>query len=490
MSLKKNLFFLMTLSFIGLSADLLEIPDLELSGIQLPDLKQSLDINNREEVSDESITIPKKLNKTIINSSDNPLKKEVSEKLTDDLLKEEEIINIYSRPKEVSSEWKSSISEQFYKDIAVIKQVVLDGEKDLDARDKFLKSFRNQQDWFDEAVSSVHSIEDLSYEEIKEKRFFIGRIANAQRRSDVLLLNFSKNLELNSFVKKKVRLDILADINTYVLEEMKRGLKPSKESFLSDKAVLNIVNENLKEFTKQTLIGRGINPSILNSINLNMGRLITKEDYQGFSTQLRKNINGELKVVFSTIEKRLEEQNKKNKAEVSKNYKDLLNTLDGKLSSTEARLQVYIDRKMDEFSRKLDLITKRDREKQGIIDLDVIENRMKNYFDGKLKGIEDKINATKNSIDETQGIVNDTKESINAVNNTSEIVDNKQIKSIFNISKRNIDKKIYDEVGKQLSALKEDRLKKFEKLSRNRKKAERRKLLRNLLEKELGKNFS
>ena len=431
MSLVKNFFLLMVLSFVGLPANLLEIPEPE----------KSISISSEEENSVK-----------VGGSSTAPT--------------EDELIDIYYKPEEVSSEWKSSMSEQFYKDIAVIKQVVLDGEKDRGVRETFLKSFRDQQYWFDEAVSVTNNIGDIDYKKIKEKRFFIGRIANAQRRSDVLLLNFSKNLKLNSFIKKKVRLDILADINTYVFEEMKRGLKPSEKSYLSDKAVLNIVNENLKEFTKQNLIGRGINPTILNSINLNMGRLITKEDYQGFSTQLRKNISGELKEVFSTIEKRLEKQGEKNQAEINKNYQDLLGTLDVRLSSTEARLQVYIDRKMDEFSRKLDLFTKREGEKKGIIDLDAVENNMKSYFDGKFQNMQVKLGVPQKEKEEGQ------------------------IKSIFNISKRNIDRKIYDEVGKQLSALKEDRIRKFEKLSRNKKKTERRKLLRNLLEKELSKNFS
>lgn len=457
MSFIKNLFLLLVLSFISLDLVLLETQD----------ITKSINIKNKEDFQ---------------------IKTDESEIV----FNEDEIIDIYSKPDEVSSEWKSSMAEQFYKDIAVIKQVVLDGEKDREVREKFLKSFRDQQDWFDEAVSSVQNVGDISYEEIKEKKFFISRIANAQRRSDLLLLNFSKNLKLSSFVKKKVRLDILADINTYVLEEMKRGLKSSKAFYLSDRAVKNIVNENLKEFTRKDLVSRGIDPTILNSINSNIGRLITKEDYQTFSTKLRKNISGKLKEVFFTIEKRLEkqieEQSKKNKEETSKNYQAFLGTLDVRLSSTEARLQIYIDRKMDEFTSKLDMFTENESKKKGLIDLDIIENNMKSYFDAKLKGIEDKINETKNSIDVTRDIVSDTKESINTVNNDSR-VDGKQMKSIFNISKRNIDKKIYDEVGKQLSALKEDRLRKFEKLSRNKKKYERRKLLRDLLEKELSKNF-
>ena len=431
MSFIKNLLLLLVLSFISLAADSFEIQD----------TNKSININNEEDVQ--------------IKIDDSEV-----------VFNEEEFIDIYSSPDEVSSEWKSSMSEQFYKDIAVIKQVVLDGEKDRGARDKFLKSFRDQQDWFDEAISSVQNVGDISYGEIKEKKFFISRIANAQRRSDILLLNFTKNLKLNSFVKKKVRLDVLADINIYVLEEMKRGLKSSKESYLSDKVVKNIVNENLKEFTRKDLVSRGIDPTILNSINSNMGRLITKKDYEGFSTQLRKNISGELKEVFTSVEKRLEEETEKNKVETKKNYQVLLDTLDVRLSSTEAKLQVYIDRKMDEFSRKLDLFTKRDSEKKGIIDLDVVENNMKSYFDDKFMGMQVKLGVPQKEKEENQ------------------------VKSIFNISKRNIDKKIYNEVGKQLSALKEDRLKKFEKLSRNKKKTERRKLLRSLLEKELDGNFS
>ncbi|MBD3273485.1 hypothetical protein GF385_04015 [Candidatus Dependentiae bacterium] len=410
-------------------------------------------IYDKKEVQTEVLVQSEKKNKNI------ELKKEYS----DISQKNNDIIDIYSVPKEVSSEWKSDVSEKFYKDIAIIKQVVLDGEKDSQARNKFLKSFRDQQDWFDQAISSTQNIGDLSYKEIEEKKFFVGRIANAQRRCDKLIANFTKKLNLSSIIKKKIRLNVLADINTYVLEEMRRGLKPNKNSYLSDEVISKLVNEDLKDIKKTTLVGNSINPIVLNGVNLGMGQLMTKDDYRNFSTQLRKNISGELKEVFSTIENRIEEQSKKNKEEMNKNYQQLLNTLDSKLSSTEARLQMYIDKKMDEFTKKIDFFTKKENESRGIIDLEVVENKMKNYFDEKFKNIQAKMRIPKK--------------------------DKGQIKSIFNISKKNIDKKIYDEVGRQLSALKEDRIKKFEKLSRKKKKAERRKLLRTLLEKELDKNF-
>ena len=382
--------------------------------------------------------------------------------------KQEEFIDIYSKPAEVSSEWKSDMSETFYKDIAIIKQVVLDGEKDQGARDKFLKSFRDQQDWFDAAMSTTQEIGDNSYKEIEDKKFFVSRIADAQRRSDILLNDFAKNFKVDSFIKKKIRLDILADINTYVLEEIRRSLKSTQELFLSEKAINNIFNQNINDFKQKTIISSGsINPELLNGINLSIGKLITKDDYQNFSTKLRENISSELKEIFSTIDKKIQDQVSKNNEESKKNYQDLLNSLDTKLSSTEARLQVYIDRKMQDFERKIDSLASKQAEKSGIIDLELVENKIKTYFDEKLGGIESKI---------------DTAQAVTA----PIIEENKKVQSIFDISKKNIDKKIYDEVGRQLSALKEDRIKKFEKLSRKKKKDERRKLLRDLLEKELN----
>lgn len=380
-----------------------------------------------------------------------------------------EFIDIYSKPEEVSSEWKSGASESFYKDIAVIKQVVLDGEKDKESRDNFLKSFRDQQDWFDEALSTTQQIDDSFYKQIKEKKFFIGRIANAQRRSDLLLSKLATVLKLSSFIRKKVRLNVLADINTYVLEEIKRGLQPSKNSYLADSIIERVVNENLKEFRKKTIKKSAVNPELLNSINTDIGKLITKTDYQSFSTELRKNITGELKKVSTTIEQRLSEQAKKNNEDIQKGYERILSSLDTKISSTESRLQLYIDRKMQDFDRKLDVLISSQTRRSGIIDLEVVENKIKDYFDERLKGVENKIEIAKNN---------------------NESVPDNQVKSIFNISKKNIDKKIYAEVGRQLSSLKEDRIRKFEKLSRRKKKDERRKLLRELLEKELDKNFS
>ena len=122
---------------------------------------------------------------TTLNVSSNDFNLDAEEELRGIIIQNEvdrpgEFIDIYSKPEEVSFEWKSGASESFYKDIAVIKQVVLDGEKDKESRDDFLKSFRDQQDWFDEALSTTQQIDDSFYKQIKEKKFFIGRIANAQ----------------------------------------------------------------------------------------------------------------------------------------------------------------------------------------------------------------------------------------------------------------------------------------------------------------------
>ncbi len=381
--------------------------------------------------------------------------------------KQEEIIDIYSKPAEVSSEWKSLMTESFYKDIAVIKQVVLDGEKEVASRDKFLKSFRDQQDWFDTAMSTTQEVGDSSYKEIEEKKFFVSRIADAQRRADSLLNEFAQNFKLDSFIKKKIRLDILADINTYVLEEIRRGLKPTQDLFLSEKALNNIVNQNINEFKQKNILSGSANSEIIGNINLNIGKLITKEDYQVFSTKLRENISNELKETFGAIDKKIQEQITKNNEEFKKNYQEILNSLDNKLSSTEARLQVYIDRKMQDFERKLDSVTSKQAEKSGIIDLDLVENKIKSYFDQKLGDIEGKIDAAQSAA-------------------VPILEGNKKVQSIFEISKKNIDKKISEQVEKQLSALKADRIEKIEKLSRKKKKEERRKLLRELLEKEIN----
>ena len=99
-------------------------------------------------------------------------------------------------------------------------------------------------------------------------------------------------------------------------------------------------------------------------------------------------------------------------------------------SSLEAKLQTYLDKKEEQIGKKLDLFANMEKEKAE-----------------------------------------------------------RQVKSI-SVTKKNIDKKINEEVGKQLSGLKEDRIRQLEQLSKKEKKAERRKLLRDLLEKELDQNFS
>ncbi|MFH1461804.1 MAG: hypothetical protein ABIF12_02580 [bacterium] len=369
----------------------------------------------------------------------------------------------------VNPGWKVEMTEQFYRDIASIKEVFLDGESDEVARTRFLESFRKQQDWFDLAIASTQVVGDVNYNGIIEKRFFVARIANAQKRADELLIKFTKKMKVDSSQNKKVRLNILSDINNHVSEEIKKGLRESKNPFLSKKVVQKIVEQNLNDLRRGGLNVGSINFELLNDINSSMGKLITKDDYQSFSSKLRKNINNELKDLSFSLERKMKEEAKKNNEEFNKNYQVLLNNFDIKISSTEEKLQGYIDKKMDILTQKIDVLTKKQDEKRGFVDLEVVEKNMKNYFDEKLKILDQKI--------------------LNARILDDKNPEKKEMKNFFDISKKTIDKKIYAEVGRQLSSLKEDRIKKYEKLSRNKKKSKRRKVIKYLLEKELDKNF-
>ncbi len=363
----------------------------------------------------------------------------------------------------LSANWKEELSQSFYKDLNFIESIVQDGSMLEADRDDFLKFFKDQQNWFDSVISSTQELSDPRYKEIEEKKLFVATVANSQRRADNLIKSSTRKSKQGIFDKKKIRLNVLVDINNYVVNEFKNENKSFRSKLIADKYIRDIVKNNINNNK--------------NKQNKDISKLITKNDYRDFAYSLNNNINNSIKNVFAKLENKIEAVDSKHGKKARKKYEKLLNSLDMKLTTTHARLQAYIDQKMQEFSSKIEELTNSQAKKENVIDLDLLENKFKNYLDNRLQSLEAKFDAAK-AQESKAAKAQESKDK------------SKKDNMVLNISKRKIDEKIYEEVGRQLSALKEQRIRKFEKLSKRKKQNERKKLLRKLLDAELDNNFS
>lgn len=359
----------------------------------------------------------------------------------------------------VPLEWKENTSRNFYSDINFIESIVLDSPMQEAEREDFLGLFKEQQRWFDNVISSTQQVGDSYYREVEEKKKFVSVVANSVRRADVLSESLIKKFKLDSFEKNKLRLNFLIDINNYAANEFKQNSRLSSTSCISDRDIKNIVNNNIKSIRENK--NNRNNYSRIDSSRNEIGKLITRNDYQGFSNKLSQNISGSLKNIFTTLENDIERAVGEQSQEARRKYEDMLNSLDSKLSSTEAKLQAYIDRKMQEFGNKIDEITSVNTSKNGLVDLDNVESKFKDYLDKRMQTLESKLDSSR-----------------------MPNVASKKSKPLFDVSKQKIDEKIYEEVGRQLSSLKEERIRAIEKLAKKDKKKERRKLMLKLLDEE------
>ncbi|KKP24880.1 MAG: hypothetical protein SZ59_C0001G0198 [candidate division TM6 bacterium GW2011_GWF2_28_16] len=360
----------------------------------------------------------------------------------------------------VSFAWKENISKSFNNDINFIESIVVDGPMQEAEREDFLGLFKEQQTWFDNVISSTQYIGDSYYKEVEEKKKFVSVVANSVRRADVLSVSLIRKLKLNEFEKNKLRLNFLIDINNYAANEFKQNTRLSSTACIPDRDIKNIVNNNIK-IIRENKNNNKNNYSRRDYSRNEIGRLITKNDYQGFSNKLSQNISGGLKNIFTTLENDIEKAVGEQSQEARRKYEDMLNSLDEKLSTTQAKLQSYIDQKMQEFGNKIDEITSTNTSKKGLVDLDNVENKFKDYLDKRMKTLESKLDNAK-----------------------MPNVATKKSKPLFDVSKQKIDEKIYEEVGRQLASLKEERIKTIEKLAKKDKKKERRKLMLKLLDEE------
>lgn len=166
--------------------------------------------------------------------------------------------------------------------------------------------------------------------------------------------------------------------------------------------------------------------------------------------------------------------------EGSNNLIKIVDLLDQKLSVTVEKIKDMVDEKMQLFDEKLQIVAQnmektfielQDKKISNTAFATDFEDKMKLYFDNLNNNLTKKIKEFERKLAFAQSIVENK---LKMVNKSEKL------------TKKSIDEKIKDIVQGELGALKEYRLKKFIKREKKKQKSKRVKLLKELLEKDLG----
>ncbi len=150
----------------------------------------------------------------------------------------------------VSAEWKNDLSRRFYQDMATMKDIIVEAESPLEAQD-FLKKFEEQNKWFDANLRSTRAVTDAQYAQLVEKQAQMGRIMQAQRVADDYLQKFTKNMVMDHLQLKKIRLNVLYELNTRTQQRSSHLDRAVRESALPDDEVKSLVKRTLSETSQQ-----------------------------------------------------------------------------------------------------------------------------------------------------------------------------------------------------------------------------------------------
>ena len=145
--------------------------------------------------------------------------------------------------------------------------------------------------------------------------------------------------------------------------------------------------------------------------------------------------------------------------------------LDTKLSSSLDSISTTTNHVISDFNNVLNHQVSAMWEER----LSATEDRLKEYINDKFSGIEQKLNQ----LNEKKKIIKQTKQRRKTRNR------NPKKQNVGQLAKKEVDSTIQNEVKKQLSFLREDRLNKLEKVSEVKRKTRKRRLLQRMLAEDL-----
>jgi hypothetical protein len=139
-----------------------------------------------------------------------------------------------------SQAWKETLVQSFSKDIALLKDIILQGETPQQA-DDFAKRLDQQMNWFDTTLASTHAPTDASYYVLHQKQQALDHLVTAQQQAEKILNRVQDDTKDLNF--KRLRLMALYDINDALQKKSADGVAAVAATELSNEEIAQIVSQ-------------------------------------------------------------------------------------------------------------------------------------------------------------------------------------------------------------------------------------------------------
>jgi hypothetical protein len=289
---------------------------------------------------------------------------------------------------------------------------------------------------------------------IGEQQKEIEKLANEFYSISPFIKNGREKDGITNVFDYKLQLSI-NNVKDYIEEKMKkekqeRDLWINKQTEIMQKLAMEIKSQNNNKDFKKDLLGN-IDKKLLTAVD-----------------GLKKDINEVKKDKTLMTE------------EVPNKLITMVELLDQKLSSTVEKIKDMVSEKMQSFDQKLQLAAQnmeksfmefQNKSTSNETLSSNVEDRIKLYFDSLNNNLTKKIEDFEHKLASAQSAVEDKL---------------KMADKSEKLTKKSIDEKIKDIVQGELGSLKEERLKKFIKREKRKQKDKRVKLLKELIEKDVG----
>lgn len=211
--------------------------------------------------------------------------------------------------KDVGEGWKQEVTKQFEQNVAKIKKIIVEGERNKQELGDFLGRFEDQKQWFDMNVSATKNFFDPSYNAVMQKKLSFKRLVKAQDRAEEILKELIEEDKLGLVIRRQIKLAILYNLNSLIQKEVEKGRAEICDSGLSDFEIRRVVTRVFSEVEKKRAEEHEIERIVKKDIN----ELEKQIDVLKRNIEQQKLEKEQIEVKLNTTESELEQQLKSNK---------------------------------------------------------------------------------------------------------------------------------------------------------------------------------
>jgi len=144
--------------------------------------------------------------------------------------------------------WKDRMRKEFDGSIAYLQDIITQGESAQEAED-FLSRFREQSLWFDNVLATTHQQTGPQYYQLDQKKTALSNIVLTHKDAEKILKARIQLLEQPKEYKK-LRLNLLYEINDFMQQKGRAGTAAVASTSLTEKEKENLVERVLQPGAK------------------------------------------------------------------------------------------------------------------------------------------------------------------------------------------------------------------------------------------------